>query len=143
VLMGVPVPDDAEREAFRRSPWPLAPVADGGHLQLEWKRTRESVHDGASLDVIANGFADKLGNGLHAWWGLNAALQYPVAERLRLIPQPTLLIRSRNARAPDNSRARDLLPKARSVELNEIYGSDLFESAAAEVTPVLREFLRG
>ena len=43
----------------------------------------------------------------------------------------------------DGGGARDLLPKARVVEQEEIYGSDLFESAATQVSTVLREFLRG
>jgi pimeloyl-ACP methyl ester carboxylesterase len=144
VLMGVPVPDEAERESFRRAPWPIPPVADGSHLQVEWNRTRDSVHEGASLEVIANGFADKVGNGPQAWWGMHAAMQYPAAERLRLITQPTLLIRARDARQPHTGeRARELLPKARVVEQPEIYGSDLFESAATQVSTLLREFLRG
>jgi pimeloyl-ACP methyl ester carboxylesterase len=143
VLMGVPVPTEAERESFRRAPWPLAPVADGSHLQPEWKRTRESVHEGAPVEVIANEFADKLGNGPQAWWGMHATMQYPAAERLRLIMQPTLLLRSRDERGVDSTRARELLPKARAVEQAEIYGSDLFESAATQVSTVLREFLRG
>ena len=143
-LMGVPVPNDAERESFRRAPWPVAPVADGSHLQVEWNRTRDSVHEGAPVEVIANGFADKIGNGPQAWWGMHAAMQYPAAERLRLITQPTLLVRSRDGRAqPSGDRARELLPKARAVEQADFYGSDLFESAATQVSTVLREFLRG
>jgi pimeloyl-ACP methyl ester carboxylesterase len=142
VLLGVPVPDEAERESFRRAPWPLAPVADGSHLQVEWNRTGNSVHEGAPVATIAAGFADKLANGPTAWWGLNAAMQYAAAERLRLITQPTLLIRSRDGRDLDSSRARELLPKARVVEQAEVYGSDLFESAAAPLSAVLREFLR-
>jgi pimeloyl-ACP methyl ester carboxylesterase len=144
VLMGVPVPDEAEREGFRRAPWPIAPVVDGSHLPVEWNRTRESVHEGASVEVIADGFADKIGNGPRAWWGVHAAMQYPAAERLGLIMQPTLLIRSRDGRPQHTGdRARELLPKARAVEQAEIYGSDPFESAATQVSAVSREFLRG
>jgi pimeloyl-ACP methyl ester carboxylesterase len=142
VLMGVPVPDEAERESFRRAPWPVAPVADGSHLPVEWERTRTSVHEGAPVATIAAGFADKLANGATAWWGLHAAMLYPAAERLRLITQPTLLVRSRDGRGMDSGPARELLPKARVVEQPEIYGSDLFESAATPVSTVLREFLR-
>src|SRR5580698_816421 len=143
VLVGVPVPDEAERESFRRAPWPVAPSADGAHLQLEWNRTRNAVHEGAALETIAAGFADKLANGPLAWWGMQAAMQYPAAERLRLITQQTLLIRAREGRGLDGARARELLPKARSVEHAQVYGSDLFESAATELSSVLREFLRG
>ncbi len=143
VLIGVPVPDESERENFRRTPWPLAPVADGSHLQAEWNRTLTSVHEGALLATIAGDFADKLANGPQAWWGMQAAMQYPAAERLRLITQPTLLVRSRDERGVDSTRARDLLPKARAVELSQAYGSDVFESAANPLSTVLREFLRG
>jgi pimeloyl-ACP methyl ester carboxylesterase len=143
VLMGVPVPDEAERDTFRRAPWPVPPAADGSHLHVEWNRTRDAMHSGAPLETLAAGFADKLANGPHAWWGMNAVMQYPAAERLRLLAQPTLLIRSRDARGLDSGRARELLPKARAVEQPEVFGNDLFESAAASVSTVLREFLRG
>jgi pimeloyl-ACP methyl ester carboxylesterase len=48
VLMGVPVPDIAERENFRRAPWPIAPAADGSHLPVEWERSRNAVHEGCA-----------------------------------------------------------------------------------------------
>jgi pimeloyl-ACP methyl ester carboxylesterase len=143
VLMGVPVPDDAERENFRRTPWPLPPVVDGSHLQAEWDRTQTSVHAGAALETMAASFAEQLANGPMAWWGLHAAMQYPTAERLRLIAQPALLIRSRDGRGADRNRVRDLLLRAQTVEQSEIYGSDLFEFAATPLSAVLREFLRG
>jgi pimeloyl-ACP methyl ester carboxylesterase len=142
-LIGVPVPDEAERESFRRAPWPVAPSADGSHLQVEWNRTRNAAHEGTALETIATAFADKLANGPLAWWGLQAAMHYPAAERLRLITQPTLLIRSREGPGMDGARVRDLLLKARTVELPQIYGSDLFESAATQLSAALREFLRG
>jgi len=142
VLIGVPVAGEAECENFRRTPWPVAPVADGSHLQVEWNRTQTSVHEGAPLELVAAGFADKLANGPAAWWGLHAAMEYPAAQRLPLITQSTLLIRSRDGRGMDSGRARELLPKARAVEQAEVYGSDLFESAATPVSTVLREFLR-
>jgi hypothetical protein len=137
------LPDEAERENFRRTPWPLAPAADGSHLQAEWDRTQTSVHQGAALETIAGILADQLANGPLAWWGLHAAMQYPAAERLRLITQPTLLIRSRGARGADSARVRDVLLRAQAVEQPDIYGSDLFESAATPLSTVLREFLRG
>jgi pimeloyl-ACP methyl ester carboxylesterase len=142
VLIGVPVAGDAECENFRRTPWPVAPAADGSHLQVEWNRSRASVHEGAPLELVAAGFADKLANGPAAWWGLDAAIQYPAAQRLPLITQSTLLIRSRDGRGTDGGRAREMLPKARVAEQAEIYGSDLFESAATPLSTVLREFLR-
>ena len=141
VLMGVPVPDEAQRESFRRAPWPIAPVADGSHLQVEWSRARSAVHEDSPVEIIAASFADSVANGPQAWWGMHASLHYPPAERLRMVTQPILLIRSRDGRGTDS--ARELLPKARVAEQADIYGSDLFESAATQVSVTLREFLRG
>ena len=76
VLMGVPVPDEDERESFGARHGRLAAVADGSHLQLEWNRVRTSVHERARSATVAAGFADKLANGPNAWWGLHAAMQY-------------------------------------------------------------------
>ncbi len=143
-LMGVPIPDESERENFRRAPFPVAPEADGSHLQVEWDRARNCAHEGVPVEIIAGIFADQVANGPRAWWGMQAAMEYPAAERLRLIEQPTLLIRSPEGRPPHGEhRARALLPKARAVERAEIYGSDVFESAATQVSTLLREFLRG
>jgi pimeloyl-ACP methyl ester carboxylesterase len=143
-LMGVPVPDEAERENFHRVPLPVAPVADGSHLQVEWNRARNSAHEGVPVEIIAEIFADRLASGPFAGWGLQATMEYPAAERLRLIEQPTLLIRSPDGRPPHaEHRARELLPKARAVEHAQIYGSDVFESAATQVSSLLREFLHG
>jgi pimeloyl-ACP methyl ester carboxylesterase len=143
VLIGVPVPDEAERESFRRTPWPLAPLADGSHLQAEWARAQTTVHQGATPHTIAAILADQLANGPLAGWGMHAVMQYPATERLRLITQPTLLIRSREGGGADSVRVRDLLLRAQAVEQPDIYGSDLFESAATPLSMVLREFLRG
>jgi hypothetical protein len=117
-------------------------VIDGSHLVPEWNRIRASVHDREATATVAASFADEVASGPNAWWGLRAALQYPAAERLRLITQPALLVGSRDAGGLDSGRLRALLPKARAVEPAEIFGTDLFESAATQVGGVLREFLR-
>ena len=143
VLIGVPIPTEAEKEAFRRAPWPLQPVADGSHLAVEWNRVRESVHPGAPVATIARACAEVLANGPHAAWGLNAAMHYAAATRLPLLTQPALLLRSRDERGGGGSRARELLSKARVAELPDLGGSDLFEASAQTLVPVLRDFLKG
>lgn len=142
VLIGVPTPTDQEKEAFRREPWPLQPAADGSHLPTEWNRVRESAHGDATVATIARACGETLLNGSQAWWGLNAAMQYPAATRLPLLTPPTLLLRSRDERG-GGSRARELLSKARATELPDLWGSDLFEASAATLAPVLRDFLKG
>ena len=141
VLVGVPAPTEAEKEAFRRAPWPVPPAADGSHLLAEWNRVRESAHAGASVATLARACAEILANGPQAARGLLAAMQYPLAARLPALTQPVLLLRSRDE--PGGARVRDLLPKARAVELADLAGSDLFEAAAAALAPVLRDFFKG
>ena len=142
VLIGVPVPAEPEKDAFRRAPWPVQPAADGSHLLTEWKRLQESVHAGTSLDTVAQVCGEILRNGPKAWWGLNAAMHYAAAERLPLLTQPVLLLRAKDERL-GTSRARDLLPKARSTDLTDLHGLDLFEATAPTLVPVLRDFLKG
>jgi len=142
VLMSVPLPTDAEREAFRRTPWPLPPVADGGHLIVEWKRTLESARPGTPLEALSCRFAEKLSNGPNAWWGMHAALQYPARERLGLVSHPTLILRIKDAEWDATQRARDLIPRARMIDLPEL-GEDALETDGEPIAAALREFLHG
>jgi pimeloyl-ACP methyl ester carboxylesterase len=141
VLIGVPLAGQAEREDFRRAPWPLLPAVDGSHLSTEWQRTIQS-RAGLPLDAAARAFADKLLAGPNAWWGMDAALEYPALTRLGHITQPTLLVRA-SAEGPDStSRVRELLPRARLLELAESCNEMLELTPESLLTP-LREFLRG
>jgi pimeloyl-ACP methyl ester carboxylesterase len=138
--ISVPVASEVEREAFRRAPWPLPPAEDGSHLLREWERTRKAVPPGLPLPRIAQLFADKLSSGPEPWWGMQAALEYPARERLGRISQPTLLIRPRDEWWQATLRARELMPRAKLVELPEV-GEEALESAPARIAELLVEFL--
>ena len=140
VLMSVPLATEAEREAFRRAPWPGPPVEDGSHLITEWRRTLESAHAGTPLEVSARRFAEKLCNGPNASWGMHAALQYPARERLPLLNHPTLILRPKDPEWDATQRARELIPRARMVDLPEL-GGDALESDGEPIAAALREFL--
>jgi pimeloyl-ACP methyl ester carboxylesterase len=142
VLAGVPLPSEAERESFRRSPWPVQPTEDGSYLNTEWRRSMEARGPGVSLEKIARGFADKLRNGPNAWWGTHASLQYAARDRLSLISQSTLVLRPKDELWESTLRVRELLPRGRFVDLPD-YGQGLFEVAPEVVANTLREFLRG
>lgn len=140
VLASVPIFSEAEIEALRRSQPPM-PAEDGSHLLIEWQRTLESHGGRVSIDVAARNFADKMHNGPHAFWGMSAAVNYPAAERLVLVTQPTLLLQTRDEGATESLRARELMPRARVVELTQ--GSNgLFESHSESLAGPLREFLK-
>lgn len=142
VLFGVPIPSDAEREAFRRAPWPVAPQEDGAHLGVEWKRSLEARGTGVPLATVARSFADKLSHGAEASWGIAATLGYSLRERLSAVTQPVLIVRARDALADSTARARELHPRARFAEIADA-GSEPLETAPEAVVSALRDFTRG
>jgi pimeloyl-ACP methyl ester carboxylesterase len=140
VMVSLPVLNDAERDAVRRGSW--LPSEDGSHLISEWKRTLETYGPGVSLEVRARAFAEKLKSGVHASWALAAAQQYASRERLALVTQSALVLRPKDDFWDATLRARELLPKARFVDLAD-QGNGLFEAAPEVVVEATREFLRG
>jgi pimeloyl-ACP methyl ester carboxylesterase len=137
--ISVPVPSDAEREAFRRAPWPVMPAGDGSHLAIEWERTRRAARSGLSLAALARLFAEKLHSGPNAWWGLQAALEYPARERLGRVAQPVLIIRPKDEWWQGTLRARELMPRAKLIELPEA-GEEALESVPERIAGLLVEF---
>lgn len=140
VCVGLPLASDPEREAFRRVPWPVQPTEDGSYLAAEWERTRTAAQ-GRPIESVARGFADKLHNGPHAWWGLQAAFEYPARDRLGRVTQPILIVRPRDAWWEATLRARELLPRARVVDLPDV-SAEAFEATPERLAAIVREFLR-
>ena len=140
VMVSVPVLNDAERDAFRRGS--SAATEDGSHLMVEWKRTMESYGPGVPMEIRARAFAEKLKSGVHPTWALAAAQQYASRERLALVTQSALVLRPKDDFWEATLRARELLPKARFIDLPD-QGNALFEAAPEVVVEVTREFLRG
>jgi pimeloyl-ACP methyl ester carboxylesterase len=142
VLVSVPLLSEAERETLRRAPTPAAASIDGSHLPGEWQRVVEVYGRTAPQELLTDGFVEKLRNGVHPGWLSHAALQYAVRERLSLVTQPVLLMRPKDDLWDATLRAREVLPKARCIDIPE-QGPALFEAASEVVAEGLREFLRG
>jgi pimeloyl-ACP methyl ester carboxylesterase len=142
VLVSVPLLTEAERESLRRAPPAVPPSLDGAHLPSEWQRIAASYGPGAPLELVTDAFVEKLRNGPHPAWLTHAALQYPVRERLSLITQQVLLLRPRDDLWDATLRAREVLPKARCIDIAE-QGPALFEAAPELVADGLKDFLRG
>jgi pimeloyl-ACP methyl ester carboxylesterase len=140
VCIGVTVASDAERDAFRRAPWPVPPVEDGSHLAIEWERTLRAARSGLTLPQLARVYAERLHNGPAAWWGMAAALEYPARERLGRISQPSLIIRPKDEWWQATLRARELMPKAKLAELPEA-GEEALESAPSRMVELVLDFL--
>jgi pimeloyl-ACP methyl ester carboxylesterase len=140
VMVAVPAFDEAERDAFRRAPWPVPAREDGTHLVEEWQRSVRWRGPGVTREQLADGFAEKLRNGVHAWWGASAAMDYDAAARLPQITQPVLVLRPNDDLWEVTPRAGTLLRRAEFVDLPE-YGFGLFDVAADVVAGHAREFL--
>lgn len=139
-MAAVPVFDAAEREAFRQTPWPVPVREDGAHLAEEWQRSVRWRGPGVTLEQLADGFADKLGNGAHAWWGAAAAVDYDAGSRLPQVTQPVLVLRPNDDLWEITPRAEPLLRNAHFVDLAE-YGFGLFDVAPEVVESHVRDFL--
>ena len=139
VLVSVPVLTDTERDGLRRGSW--VPSEDAAQLVTEWKRTLEAYGPSVALEVRTRALADKLGSGAQATWALAAAQQYGARERLALVMQTALVMRPKDDFWEATFRTREVLPKARFVELPQ--GQALFAVAPELVVEATREFLRG
>jgi pimeloyl-ACP methyl ester carboxylesterase len=143
VLASVPALNETEREGLRRQSTATASaVPDAAHLTAEWRRLVEGYGVHASAEVLLRAYADKLRNGVPAALAAAATLQYPVRERLSLITQQVLVLRPRDELWDSTPRVRELLPRARFVDLPE-QGAGMFELAPGLVADTIREFLRG
>jgi pimeloyl-ACP methyl ester carboxylesterase len=142
VLVSVPLLTEAERESAKRVPPLVAAAGDGSHLSGEWQRIAEGYGAGSPIELITAAFVEKLRNGIHPGWLAYAAMQYAVRERLSLLTQPVLLIRPRDELWDATSRVREVLPKARCVDLSE-QGTGVFELAPELVAEATKDFLRG
>jgi pimeloyl-ACP methyl ester carboxylesterase len=140
VMVSMPVLNDTERDAFRRGSW--TPSEDGSQLAVEWKRTFDSYGPGVPLEVRARAFAEKLKSGVYTTWALAAAQQFASRERLAMVTQTTLVLRPKDEFWEATLRAREVLPKARFIDLPE-QGSGLFEAAPEAVVDSMKDFLRG
>lgn len=142
VLAGIPALNEAEREAFRRAPWPVPPAENGSHLATEWTRTLQWRGPRVTLEMAARDFADKLHNGPNASWAAIAVMHYQALDRLALLTQPTLVLRPKDDLWDATQRARTVLPRARFVDLAD-QGPGVLETAPDVVMKELRPFLAG
>jgi pimeloyl-ACP methyl ester carboxylesterase len=142
VMVAVPVLEDAERAAFKKSPWPMPVAEDGSHLQKEWDHSQKWRGPGVTLEMLAASFAEKLRNGPRAWWGANAVMEYSARERLSQIKQPTLVLRPKDDLWEATLRAKSILRNAQYKDLPD-YGHGLFNVAPQVVAGQISEFLAG
>jgi pimeloyl-ACP methyl ester carboxylesterase len=140
VLGGVPLAAAAGGDLPDREPWPVPPVADGGHLLREWRRSLALRGAGESLAALAAGFADELRNGPQAGWVQTATAAWAGAARLPLVAQPTLLLKPHGRDAAAALAAARLLRAATLEDLADL-GPGYLAAAPHTVAGRVRRFL--
>lgn len=141
ILIGAPLLAEAEREGWRRAAAIAAPTEDGSHLIAEWRRVLETREEGSTLDAIAQRFAERLHTAPHAAAAVNAVAQYAMRERLAAVTQPVLVLRPKDELWDVTQRAREVLPRARVLDL-PAHGSGLIDGAPQVVVDAASEFLK-
>jgi pimeloyl-ACP methyl ester carboxylesterase len=140
VLVGVPVFDVRDREAYASKPWPARPREDGSHLVEEWQRIRSARGPGASLARLSSDLGCGLRGGDEATWGPAAAAHYATGERLPLLRQPVLVLRPHDEYWEMTARSEPLLRDARRIDMPECDGS-LFDTRSNDLARDVSAFL--
>jgi len=146
VLVSLPAytPAELEERRYRLSDAP-PPAEDGAHLERSWRRRflyRTPPYD---LPMFQWRLLQELLAGSHAWWAYQAVFAYPMAARLKLLPQPVLVLAPHDdlwAQAERVYRTGGLPPHARFVDLPHL-GLDIATYATDEVADLCRAFLDG
>ena len=119
---------------------PMVPTQDGAHLIKEWERLKESRGANVSLDVVTDQLADVLRAGRQASAAAAAMLDYPAGQRLPLVKQHVLILRTRDEFAEHISRVKSALSRATLTDTPES-SSASFAAQPHQVTQLTREFL--
>lgn len=140
VLCGIPLFDDARREAYRRSPWPQ-PVDAAGHvLQSDWALVEAAAMAGLSLEDRVIAFHEMRRSGQRASWGVEAVIPYELAAALAACRHEVLVIRCGDDLWEETARAAQLLPAARVLERPE-WSHGLFQLASPFIAADVEAFL--
>ena len=144
VLVSVPAytPEELEERTYRLAGVP--PVAeDGSHLDWHWQRRflyRQPPYD---LPLFQWRLLQELLAGPNVWWPYKAVFDYPMADRLKELQQPALVLAPHDDLWEQTSRAASTggLPQgARFVDLPHL-GLDIAYYATDEVFTLVWEFL--
>lgn len=140
VLIGLPVLNQEEIDAFFDQPWPVPMLEDGSHITGEWARSMKWAGPGMTLPMIQRGFVDKLKAGDRAFWGGQAAMRYPFADKLPKLEQPILGIGPKDDLWEISPRAEALI-KNGSFERWPDHGFGLFDVAKEKIIEKIRDHL--
>lgn len=140
VLIGLPVLKQDEIDAFFAQPWPVPMEEDGSHITAEWQRSVKWAGPGMTLPLIQRGFVDKLKAGDCAFWGGQAAMRYPFAEKLVKLEQPILAIGPKDDLWDISPRCEPLLQNG-TFERWPDHGFAIFDVATEAIVTKIRSHM--
>ncbi len=114
------------------------PSEDGAHLTFAWRQSRAQRGAGEPLDHFAAGFAEELRHGSRGIWGAAASLAWPAQERLALVRQQALVLRTEGMEGALDACA--WLPRAVQEDV-QAPAAGLFDLSADAVATRVRAFL--
>ncbi len=113
---------------------------DGGDVADEWRAALTRKGQNTPVGAVVEDFSDRLRAGTHGARAFAAAVDYPTAERLPLLKQPTMVLRLRDEYAEYAPRVRGALPNGSLLDLPD-YGQGFISAAPQRFAAVAREFL--
>jgi pimeloyl-ACP methyl ester carboxylesterase len=139
ILWGMPMFSPQDRSALLGQ-GALGSRDDGADVASAWQRMLDQRGPGASMGALVDEFADQLRAGAHGAKALAAAIDYPAAERLPLLKQPTLVLRPRDEFWDVAPRVRAMLSNCTLLDLPE-HGQGFLSAAPQRFASLAKEFL--
>ncbi len=139
MIIGIPVFNQEERDAYFANPWPAQMQPDDREYVCdEWKKSLAWRGPGQTLEMVKGTLIAKLQSGDQAWWGPRAAFLYPMAERLAKVKHEILAVNAKDDLWDISSRAQPLLQ--REIVQAPDYGFGMLEVAEQFVASMARDF---
>ncbi|MSO64420.1 MAG: alpha/beta hydrolase [Alphaproteobacteria bacterium] len=127
-----------QREMVEREK-PHTPPADGHHHVEHFVRLKKYYADDTPLELINRDFAEMLRGGKYMWYGHNASFQYPVAEAIRDVTQPILLLCPDDGFREHTLRTVSHMRNGTLLELPQ-FRMGAISMHAAELAKICRDF---
>lgn len=113
---------------------------DGSHLLPMWQGSFGSRAEGQSLDDVARLVAEKQRAGRFGGWALLSALEHDLANTLRAIIKPVMVVAPHDGLQEESRAAAKLIAGSKIVELpDSAYG--LFDAIPELLAELVRPFL--
>ena len=139
MLWGVASYSAQERGALLGQVNALGTREDGSDVADEWRLQLERRGPGVPMSTLTDALSDRLRAGAHGARAAAAAFDYPVAERLPLVKQQSVVLRLRDEFGDYAPRIRSALPNSSLLDLPE-HGRDFIGAAPQRFAAVIREF---